>query len=325
MKKILTYLASIALTLSLFTGIAFAAESGEMSIYPYEWDGDNEMTKYWYIYNIDIGGSHNDNVVVENKGSNKLGIKIYPVDALTTSDGAFALENEDEEKDTIGQWVTLDKYEIDLEPGQKEIIPFTISVPEDASPGEHIGGIIMENKELVEGNQLNVKTRVGVRIYQTVPGDVVKKMNIESITAKGQYNSIWSMFYDYDFDYNLINEGNVQIVPTITSTLSSSLFGEIDHASEEIQGSIFPGKSITKNFKPSKGIYFGPYTLTVTSQVDDQAPIQKSLTFWALPWKLCLIIGVVLLGGLSLFALDDNKPKKKRKTKKKSKTKKAKK
>ncbi len=309
MRKILTWIISLIVIISNF-GLtnALAAETGEMSIHPYEWDGENEITQYWYIYNLDKGDSHQDKVVVENTGNKTISVKIYPVDGLTTSDGAFALENEDEEKNDIGAWVTLSKNELTLEPKQSEIVDFTISIPSDTTPGEHIGGIIMENKEIMEGEQINVKTRVGVRIYETVPGEVVKKVNIESITTKSVFSSIWSIFYDHSFTYNLANEGNVQITPTINTNINSPLFGEVNNTSQTLNGSIFPGKTIAFDYKPDSKLYFGPYTLTVTVNLEGQAPMQKSYTLWSIPWKLCAIIVIIVLGLLSFIYLGEHKP-----------------
>jgi hypothetical protein len=307
MKKIIVSGISIILALLGLTTMVYAAENGEMSIHPYEWDGQNELTKFWYMYNINKGENYQDKVVVENTGDITMSVKIYPVDGLTTTDGAFALENEDEEKNDIGAWVTLSKNEVTLEPNQQEIIDFTFTVPAEASPGEHIGGIIMEDKQLLEGNQLNVKTRVGVRIYETVPGEIVKKVAIGPITAKSKFNSPWSFFYQHNFTYNLINEGNVQISPDVATKITSPLFGEVISDNQKISGTIFPGKTIDFNFDPKSTLYAGPYTLTVTSNIENQNPVQKNMTFWVIPWKLCLIIVVIVLGLISILYLDEHK------------------
>ena len=106
------------LTLVLFLILSplktLAAGDGEMAIYPNNWDGSNELTKHWFIYDLGPGQSYDDEVVVENMGDGELSVKIYAVDALTTSDGAFALENENESKDDIGNWVTLSENELTL-------------------------------------------------------------------------------------------------------------------------------------------------------------------------------------------------------------------
>lgn len=308
MKQIIQ--AGLILCLILSPLQALAAGDGEMAIYPYEWDGENELTKHWFLYDLSPGTVHEDTVAVENLGDSDLSLKIYAVDALTTTDGAFALENEDESKDEIGNWVNLSENELNLAAKEKKAVTFSIAIPEDATPGEHIGGIVIENAELQEGELLNLKTRVGVRIYETVPGDIVKKINMEDIQVEGFYDSIWSLFYEWKAKFKLANEGNTQAQPTIDIALSSSIFGEIMNSSQDLAGTIFPNKTVEQEINIDDTLYFGPYTLTVTATEEGGTPVQKSVTFWALPWKLGLIVMIALLALWSLLYMgshDDDK------------------
>lgn len=59
-----------------------------------------------------------------------------------------------------------------MEPGTNEIIPFTITVPKNASVGEHNGCILIQEKknspkEDQAGMSLSVRT--GIRVAVTVP------------------------------------------------------------------------------------------------------------------------------------------------------------
>lgn len=276
-----------------------AAEDGEMAIYPANWDGKNEYTKYWFIYSLDKGEEYQDQVIVENTGNNPIQVKVYPVDALTTSDGAFALENEEENRDEIGQWVTLSQNEADLQPGEKKTIDFSIKMPQDVTVGEHIGGIIIENKQLKEGKQINLKTRVGVRIYETVPGEVIKKIEVANLKAKGYFKNIWSLFYDYQVVYDLINQGNVQLKPKVGMELMSDWWGTVDQSSKETNGSIFPGKQVSLEHQINKNLFFGPYRAVITVTQEGLAPMQVAHTFWVWPWKLMVLVSLLLIGLIS--------------------------
>ena len=276
-----------------------AAEDGEMAIYPANWDGKNETTKYWFIYSLDKGQDYKDQVVVENTGDESFTAKIYPVDALTTKDGAFALENEDESRDEIGKWVTLSENELELNPGEKKMIDFSINIPNDVSVGEHIGGIIVENMKIKAGKQINLKTRVGVRIYETVPGEVIKKIDVTNLKAKGFFNNIWSLFYDYTISYDLINNGNVQLKPKVDMDLSSDWFGSVFKENKEVNGSIFPGKQISLENQINKNLFFGPYKATINVNQEGMPPLQVSHSFWVWPWKLIVLATLILVGLIS--------------------------
>ncbi|MBU0648194.1 DUF916 domain-containing protein [Patescibacteria group bacterium] len=313
----------IVLGLLLMPANVLAAEDGQMAIYPQNWDGSNELTKHWFIYNLANGATHQDTVVIENMGDSDLSVKIYAVDALTTTEGAFALENEEEEKNDVGAWVNVEGSELDLGPREKGTVNFSITIPEDASPGEHMGGIVVENKKIKEGELLNLKTRVGVRMIETVPGEIVKKVNIGDINVEGFFASIWSLFYDYHFDYKLINEGNVQISPKSEVSLDSNWFGNVASATKEVNGSIFPQKDVAQQLDIDETLYFGPYTLTITASAqEDMVPVQKSHTFWVLPWKILLAMAVVLIAGISWrYSHQEGKESKSRAFKKKVKKK----
>jgi hypothetical protein len=312
-KKIMKNIWRIALVLFLILSPlkTLAAGDGEMAIYPENWDGVNELTKHWFIYDLGPGGTTNSSVVVENMGDGDLSVKIYAVDAETTADGAFALKNEDEEKTDIGGWVKLAEKELTLAPKEKKSVAFTIAIPQEVEPGEHMGGIVIENKEIAKGQLLNIKTRVGVRIYETVPGEIIKKLNFSGLDVEGFYSSIWSLFYDWKAKYSLNNEGNVQAVPTIEAHLTSPIFGEVFSKSEKLNGTIFPKKSVEPVTEITKPLYFGPYTLTLNAQQDGQTvPTQHSISFWVWPWKLVLLIIIVILALWSLFYLDRGKKEK---------------
>lgn len=307
MKKLIKLFLTVALI--LIPGFALAAEDGEMAIYPNEWDGQNDLTKYWFIYNLDKGEGKDDKVVVENLGDSPLEIKIYPVDATTTSDGAFALRNEDEPKEDIGGWVKLSASELSLNPKEKKVVDFRIDIPKDVVVGEHIGGIVVENKAIKMGKQLNLKTRVGVRIYETVPGVTQKKVNLTDINAKGFYNSIASVFYNWSLQYKISNEGNVQISPETQVSVDSPWFGQVFTKKQKVNGTIFPKKDITEKIELSDKLWFGPYNIAITAQEEGLSPVQKTITLWVLPWKLTVILVALFLLLISWLYLSKNEKK----------------
>lgn len=308
MKKIWLVL---FMTFLLFKpSLLWAAEDGEMAIYPYEWDGQNENSKYWFLYNLDKGQSKEDKVVVENLGSSPLAVKIYPVDATTTSDGAFALRNEDEPKQDIGAWVKVTETEVNLEPHEKKAIDFSITIPNDVSVGDHAGGIIIENKEIKQGQQINVKTRVGVRILEKVPGEIINKISLSDIKAQGKFTALISLFYDWNFAYSVKNEGNVQTQPTIDVKISSPWFGNVYSDQPQLKGYIIPGQAIEQKFSPDKTLYFGPYQVTVNTQSENTTPVQKTFNIWVMSWKLILIAILLLLVLVTIFAKIFSKTKK---------------
>ena len=85
----------------------------------------------------------------------------------------------------------IDLVELLLPAKDAAEIRFTFSVPADVEVGEHTGGILIQKAEVeraaLEGQGIAITTRVGVRIYQTVPGEILKEMKIKNFFLTKNY------------------------------------------------------------------------------------------------------------------------------------------
>lgn len=65
-------------------------------------------------------------------------------------------------------------------------MPFTIKVPENAGVGEHNGCILIQEKKSKADGQTGVSlsVRTGIRLVVTVPGDIVRKLEIAGFTLE---------------------------------------------------------------------------------------------------------------------------------------------
>jgi len=143
-------------------------------------------------------------------------------------------ENEnisDENFNEFNKWCKGEEY-FDKTLGSKEhyFVPFTFKVPENVDVGEHTGGILIqradsEDSHTDEGSAVKLSTRVGVRIYQTVPGEIIEKINIESFNVEKNFREFdFSRFFfakwfgkenekpeDYVVSTKINNSGNVSV------------------------------------------------------------------------------------------------------------------
>ncbi|MEB0161191.1 hypothetical protein, partial [Pseudomonas sp. AH2 (2023)] len=60
-----------------------------------------------------------------------------------------------------------------LNPGENVEVPYTISVPADATPGGHYSVIFAETQVAEDTGQIARKKRVGAIVYATVDGDYI--------------------------------------------------------------------------------------------------------------------------------------------------------
>ena len=135
---------------------------------------------------------------------------------ITISNGEFG---------ELEKWCQgVDSIQKKLEAKERIIIPFIIRIPADIDVGEHTGGILIQKvnpdvKEQTGGSAIKLTTRVGVRIYETVPGEVVKKITLEDFKIVKNFKefdfSSWLgkdvKPQEYLVQLTMKNEGNVSI------------------------------------------------------------------------------------------------------------------
>jgi hypothetical protein len=198
MKRVLFYF--------LFCWLGFflpVMAAGGVSILPAR-PTTNPQTSSWFVYQLDPGKKVKDTVAVVNLSDQEQRVRLYPVDAMTTSDGGFALKQKNEGDEGIGKWITLDEDEVVLEPGKRKKVSFTLNVPRKAEPGDYLGGIVAQPvTDSGEGN-IKVVTRTGVRVYLTVNGEMVKKGELKDFSLFVKDGKLW-------YSFHLLNHGTVRL------------------------------------------------------------------------------------------------------------------
>ena len=312
---------------------AFALSSGGVGGYPAHPDPNIKYSESWFIYNLDLGESQDDALTVFNTTDEVQTIKIYAVDSVPSNQGNFALEAEADPKDGIGAWIKLAQTFITLQPGENQEIPFTITIPQNADVGEHSGGIILQKaqgrQDTLESGAAIV-TRVGIRVYETVPGEIIKEIEIKDFNVSLKKLASQPAYYEI----NLIaqNKGNVSLQPKVTLAIGG--WGKIDYQdfkkinydsiADYFKGrgkfpiKFFTGEDLSRNWqllrdqkvstnwtwpKPRFGRFTFQANLTYDTEGGQKTIDSKKITVWVVPWlEVSVIISliVLVLGGIIL-------------------------
>ena len=171
-------------------------------------------TRTQFEYSTDPGTQVVDYVVVANRGETAAEFAIYATDATNDVDtGAFGLLPSDVEPTDIGSWITMDVDSVTLQPGQESTIPFNLLIPSDATPGDHVAGIIASITTTADndGTTVNLEQRVGARMYLRVSGDVVASTEITGVTTSFTPELNPFAFGRLTLDYSIRNTGNVRM------------------------------------------------------------------------------------------------------------------
>lgn len=262
-----------------------------------------------FSYNATGGAGVKDAVVVSNFGDQPLTLHIYANDAINTTDGGFDLRPSAEAPTDSGAWVKFDDPKtFQTVPAKSKIeLPFTLSVPSNASPGDHAAGIVaaltMPSTD-GKGNRVNVEQRVGSRIYLRVAGDLKARLTVTHAEAK--YHGTWNPAGGgtADITYLITNTGNVRLGAAQAVHVTTPLGGTVRADTLKDFEQLLPGNSVRVTTKV-KGI-FPAFSATAHIDVDPKAlpgdldpkAIGTSGTagMTPIPWSQLLVL--VLAAGL---------------------------
>ena len=254
----------------------------------------------YFIYTLPQGDQFGDRVAISNLSDTTATYAVYATDAVNTDDGSFSLLREGEDPEDVGAWVELGATQYTVDPGEQVIIPFSLSVPADAAPGDHVGAIVAQKLDdpnsTDSGIGVDVRVRIGARIYVRVDGPTSPSLSIESFDVDYDAPGIPFSGSTAKITYVLTNTGDVRLSPTADLKVAG-LFGLGEHVLEQRQiPELLPGGSITisevvKDLKP-----LGRLTADLSVRATDEAVVaDASITQWAVPWPSVGVLGLVLV------------------------------
>ncbi|MEU9699833.1 DUF916 domain-containing protein [Streptomyces sp. NPDC047981] len=304
-SKLYVLLLVTALTLigAVAAPAARAAENGEWAVYP----AASQLGSRPYFYlSADPGTTLKDQVTVANKTGAPLTFRLYGADAYNTErDGGFAVRTSQEKQTGAGAWIKPERSRVTVPPRSAVTVPYTLTVPEDAEPGDHPGAVVALDERIEAGTgsvAVGVQRAVGARVYLRVNGPTVPALAVEDVTldqdrplvpGAGTSTAVVS--------YTLHNRGNVTLNPKV-ALRAEGVFGRTLLARDlaKIPSELLPRQKIrlSERWTGAPQFDWGEVTLTATAK-----DVRESgrASFLALPW---LAAGVVLVGGaVALIAL----------------------
>jgi hypothetical protein len=248
----------------------------------------------WFSYTLEPGAVFGDVVAISNLGTRPIRFVIYATDVHGVKDvGGLAPQRDDEAATDVGTWIRLADTDYVVEPGTRIDVPFSVTVPADAEPGDHVGAILAidaddARSEIPDGNgtEFNVRTRVGARIYVRVSGPVTPAIQIEDMSVErdgGRATIAW----------DISNTGNVRLVPSAEVRITGFLGREIARLPIQELPEILPdgnyvGASIAEGLPRFEQLNAH---LVITA---DGVEVKGSTSFGSYPWLLiALLAGIV--------------------------------
>jgi hypothetical protein len=259
-------------------------------------DRNAVSTRSELSYTGEPGSVIEDAVTVFNLGNEVLNFRIYGTDAVNHADGTFALLPHTEESTDVGTWVTVSQENITIAPGMASTIPITVTIPDDAAPGDHVGGVVASSPTAGvtdAGSVIELDRGIGTRLYVRVAGPLEPELTIENLAVG--YGTAFNTFGgSTTVTYRVHNRGNVRISGTHRATVEGP-FGVGRKSGEQIEfDELLPGSSIdvTAEFDgiPALGWINADVELEARSAGGADAGDRASATSAALPVTILLVV-----------------------------------
>ncbi len=211
-KNLLISLVGLGLALLAWSGSAQAEGEVSFGIRPTKAYVGNPESFGYFSHSLAPGAVLADEALVVNNGDVPLTLKVYAADAVTAINGGTSFANEGQEVNGVASWLSLSVTEVSLDPGEDGVVPFTITVPADASSGQHVTGLVVEaapsgGAPLAGGGAVqfavSVVRRAGVAVLIDVPGPRGAGLEITGVCLRQQDDQ------GATFEVAVRNTGNV--------------------------------------------------------------------------------------------------------------------
>jgi hypothetical protein len=255
---------------------------------------------------LDAGTNKQYSITVENLNNSDQKFYLFTRNISGVKDGGapvFAENNFERTGYELSDWIELPMSEFDILANGSITFNFTMSVPENASPGSHFGGVFIsaDPPPDIISSGAKVGYQVANIISIRVSGDAAELANIRQFsTSQYLYGS-----QKIDFSVRIENSGNVLVRPIGPLEIYNMLGNKVGELMfNEKQSGVFPGATVSFDDISWEGnsVGFGRYEAIISPVYGDygaKKTMSSTVTFWILPMN---IIGPAL-GVLAVILL----------------------
>jgi len=270
-----------------------------------------------FRFDLAAGQQGDGQVIVMNDGSEPLKVMVYASDQSVDAKGGVTYQTPTRADLSSlalpSSWTTIKMPEnskslgnipyLELAPGQRVPVNFSITVPPNVAPGDHNVIIFFESFEppkTGQGAQSNVAGRLGARVTLRVAGEFVRKLEVRPFTVPA-----YVIGGEVPFDFLVRNTGNVDQRIGARVLLLDRNDNEVQRRTAIDGTTNFAGTNLESSGTIiADKMPFGQFKVRLdVSPVDDTGKatnsgadtISESRTVWLIPFWLIAVVGVVLV------------------------------
>lgn len=240
--------------------------------------------------------------------------------------------------DDYFDWVTFSRTSFEARPGQWESVKMTISPPKSAAFGYYYAAVFSRDDNFTpvgKGNKLLGSTAVLVLLDVKSP-NAKRSLEIVDFTA----NRKMYEFLPVSFTLRLRNNGNTHVIPHGNIFIKRGSKQVASLPLNAAQGNVLPGSNrvfssqwtdgfpvyvakeqdgravvgkdgqpiykLNWDFTKAPKLKFGHYSANVLAVYDNgesDVPLEASLSFWVIPWRVIgIFLVIAILAGVGLWS-----------------------
>jgi hypothetical protein len=197
-------------------------------------------------------------------------------------------------KYSASNWITISPRVFTLKPQEKQIVNYYIQVPADARPGGHYAAIVYAPLSPQQTGATGgiVNSEIGALFYVTVNGPVNESAKVTKF-----FTNLFQEYGPVNILTEITNYGDLHITPKGTITVTGLFFNKTQNLKES---NIFPG-GVARQFTNTFGqtLMLGRYKAELLASYgkNNNLPLMATLYFWIIPWRLIIVLVLLILAG----------------------------
>ena len=268
------------------------------------------------------GSTVYDHVALLNQDDQPIGLQVYAGDVIMADGGGLAVTTRDQGSTRSGSWITVTgPTDIEVPAQTRErgigyvVVPFSITIPANAEPGDHIAGVVASLISVGSGGEgapsIELEQRVAARVYIRVDGELVPGLEVVDVSASWQPGAAAGLAAgSVSVTYTLRNTGNQRMAVEPEVEVAGPFGWATTSATGTRVDELMPGGEVTATAVVEDVWPLLRETVTVRAtpvaaaggEAPDLATAESSITLTVVPWAyLGLVILLLVLLALGLL------------------------
>jgi len=175
-------------------------------------------TDTYFKVDLEPGNSATLTAGISNTGTTPVDLRVFATNAYNPPNGGFAAGEEEDERTGPALWVNFEAMTVELAPGDRKTMDFTITVPEGTAPGQYTAALVARTAESLDvPGTANFRQilRSALPVTITVPGPENPGFELGSpvFSTGGEFTMV---------QIPLTNTGNMRLKPQGALTITTS-------------------------------------------------------------------------------------------------------